>query len=260
MILACNVGNTNIKLGLFAGEQLVHNWRLSTVHSRTADEHSILLRQMFLGAGLNTAVVEAMVVCSVVPPLRRSLEETCRRLFGLQPLFVEPGVKTGLTIRVDNPGEVGADRIVNAVAGFELYGGPLVIVDLGTATTFGAVSQKGEFLGGAIAPGIGIATEALFRWASKLPRVGIAGPPSVIGKNTVHSMQAGILYGFVGQVDGVVARMKKELGPARVIATGGFAGLIAGETSIIDQVDPFLTLTGLRIIHERSRGGWRETC
>ena len=260
MILTCNVGNTDIKLGLFAGEKLAYHWRLSTVRSRTADEHGILWRRLFLDAGLKTAAVEAVVICSVVPPLRRSLAETCRRLFGLEAMFVEAGVRTGLAIRVDNPAEVGADRIVNAVAGFTLYGGPLVIVDLGTATTFGALSKRGEFLGGAIAPGIGISTEALFRRASRLPRVDLARRPSVIGKDTVSAMQAGILYGFVGQVEGMAARMKKELGPARVVATGGFAGLIAAETSTIDIVDPFLTMTGLRIIYERSRADRRKTC
>ncbi|MDA8337586.1 MAG: type III pantothenate kinase [Peptococcaceae bacterium] len=260
MILTCNVGNTNIKLGLFAGETLVRDWRLTTDSARTADERGLLWRRLFLDAGLATTTVKAAVICSVVPPLQSSLEETCRRYFGLEPLFVGPGVKTGLSIRVDNPGEVGTDRIVNAVAGFELYGGPLVIVDLGTATTFGAVSQRGEFLGGAIAPGIGIAAEALFRWASKLPRVEICRPPAVIGKNTVHSMQAGILYGAVGLVEGILARMKEELGPARVIATGGFAGMIAAETAAIDRVEPFLTLTGLRIIYERNRGVRRQTC
>lgn len=260
MILACDVGNTNIVMGLFEGEKLVRDWRLATVHSRTADEHGILMRQLFLGAGLEMTSVRAVVISSVVPPLRQPLEQTFLRYFGLKPMVIEPGVKTGLVIRLDNPREVGADRIVNAVAGYELYGGPLVIVDFGTATTFCAISSKGEYLGGAIAPGIGIATEALFMRASKLPRVDITRPPSVIGKNTVHSMQAGILYGFVGQVEGLVVRMRKELGPAKVIATGGLAELIAGETATIDLVDPFLTLTGLRIIYERNLAAERKTC
>jgi len=261
MILACDVGNTNIVLGLFQGDQLVQNWRVATVHSRTADEHGILWRQLFLGSGLELGVVEAVVISSVVPPLEQSLEEACARYFGLKPLTIEPGVKTGMPIRIDNPREVGADRIVNAVAAFELYGGPLVIVDFGTATTYCAVSKKGEYLGGAIAPGIGISTEALFLRASKLPRVDITRPPSVIGRNTVHAMQSGILYGFVGQVDGIVGRMKRELGPGtRVIATGGLAELIAGQTGSIDRVDPFLTLTGLRLIYERNRETDRKTC
>jgi type III pantothenate kinase len=247
-------------LGLFDGEQLVRDWRLATVRSRTADEYGILMRELFLGAGLEMAQVEAVVISSVVPPLQQPMEQTFTRYFGVKPLVIEPGVKTGLGIRVDNPHEVGADRIVNAVAAFELYGGPLVIVDFGTATTFCAVSKKGEYLGGAIAPGIGISTEALFMRASKLPRVDISRPPSVIGKNTVQSMQAGILYGFVGQVDGVVGRIKKELGNAKVIATGGLAELIAGETASIDRVDPFLTLNGLRIIYERNRAADRKTC
>ncbi|HUW66030.1 MAG TPA: type III pantothenate kinase [Spirochaetia bacterium] len=259
MILACDVGNTNIVLGLFEGEKLVHNWSVATVHSRTADEHGILWRQLFYGVGLETALVDAVVMSSVVPPLQQSLEETFLRYFRLKPLVIEPGVKTGMPLRVDNPREVGADRIVNAVAAFHLYGGPLVIVDFGTATTFCALSKKGEYLGGAIAPGIGISTDALFLQASKLPRVDITRPPSVIGKNTVHAMQAGILYGFMGQVEGVVGRMKKELGAARVIATGGLAELIAGETSIIDRVDPFLTLTGLRLIFERNHDPDRKT-
>jgi len=254
MILACDVGNTNIVLGLFDGPKLIRDWRLATLYSRTADEHGILMRQLFLGAGLDMGDVEAVAMSSVAPPLTQPLEETFLRYFGVKPLVVEPGVKTGLSIRVDNPHEVGADRIVNAVAGFELYGGPLVIVDFGTATTFCAISKKGEYLGGAIAPGIGISTEALFMRASKLPRVEITRPPAVIGKNTVCAMQAGIVYGFVGQVDGVVGRMKKELGNARVVATGDLADLIARETSTIDLVDPFLTLNGLRIIYERNRG------
>lgn len=254
MLLVFDVGNTNIVLGVYKEKELLEHWRLSTLPYRTADEYGMLLRNLLNSAGIAMDAIKDVVVSSVVPPLMFSLEQMTQKYFGAVPLVVGPGIKTGLAIRYDNPREVGADRIVNAVAGYELYGGPLIIVDFGTATTFCAISAKGEYLGGAITPGIGISTEALFIQAAKLPRVEFIRPPSVIGKNTVHSIQAGIVYGFAGQVDEIVRRMKRELGgSAFVLATGGLAELIARESGTIDRVDLLLTLAGLRIVYERNR-------
>ncbi|MBF7082810.1 type III pantothenate kinase [Desulfallas sp. Bu1-1] len=253
MILVFDVGNTNIVLGVFQGRELVENWRLSTARHRTADEYGMLLRDLFAASNLSMTGIKAVVLSSVVPPINTTLETTCRKYFGVTPLTVGPGIKTGISIKYENPREVGADRIVNAVAGYEQYGGPLIIVDFGTATTFCAISEKGEYLGGAIAPGIGISTEALFARAAKLPRVELVKPPTVIGKNTINSMQSGIVYGFVGQVNEIVRRIKREMaGDPMVVATGGLAELIAGETPVIDKVDKYLTLHGLRIIYERN--------
>lgn len=253
MLLAVDVGNTNIVLGVFNEEHLAASWRVSTNRRQTGDEYGVLFRSLISQSGINDTRISGMIVSSVVPPLMTPLAEAGRRYFGLEPLFVGPGVKTGLNILTENPREVGADRIVNAVAGIALYGTPLIIVDFGTATTFDAISERGEYLGGAIAPGIHISTEALFQHAAKLQRVDLVKPKRVIGRDTVSSMQSGIIYGFVGQVDGVVKRMAREfVQKPKIIATGGLAHLIAGESETLETVNPLLTLEGLKIIYRRN--------
>ncbi len=254
MVLVVDVGNTHIVLGVFDGKKLLASWRLGTNKERTSDELGMLILGLFNHEKLSVDKVEAVVVASVVPPIMYTLEHAIKKYINSQPMIIGPGTKTGINIRYQNPKEVGADRIVNAVAGFELYGGPLIIVDMGTATTFCAISEKGEYLGGVICPGMKISAEALYQKAAKLPRIDLVKPESVIGKNTVSSMQAGVFYGYVGQVDYIVNRIKREMGEdnIRVIATGGLSRLIAEESMTINDVNPTLTLECLRLIYERN--------
>lgn len=254
MLLVIDVGNTNMVLGVYKDTELLDHWRISTDRQRTTDEYGVLIRELFYLNDFRADDINAIIISSVVPPVVPTLERMCQRYFGLSPLLIGPGVKTGMDIRYDNPREVGADRIVNAVAAYEKYGGPVIIVDFGTATTFCAVDAKGVYLGGSICPGIGISTEALVQRTAKLPRIELKRTDSVICRNTIESMQAGVFYGFVGQVEGIVSRMRRELDmSARVVATGGLAVVIAPATKAIDVVEPMLTLDGLRIIYERNR-------
>ena len=274
MLLALDVGNTNTVLGLYkigpggangkpvglGKDGLVASWRVSTHRTQTADEYGVFFVNLFNLNGLSTKDVHYIIISSVVPPIESTLEEVCENYFHLKPLFVEPGIKTGMPVLVDNPSELGADRLVNAIAAFEKYGGPTIVVDFGTATTFDVVSRRGEYLGGLISPGLGISADALFSRAARLGRVDIRRPAKVIGTNTVSHIQSGLYYGYIGLTDGILERMIAEMaadsGDAtvpKIIATGGLAGMIAGDSRYIETIDDLLTLDGLRLVFERNR-------
>lgn len=258
MVLVMDVGNTNIVLGIYDGKNLIADWRLSTDSKRSADEYGIMVADLFKINNIHIEDIEGVIISSVVPNTMYSLERMVKKYFGTDPIIVGPGVKTGINIKYDNPKEVGADRIVNAVAVHEIYNKASIIIDFGTATTFCAITQNGDYLGGTICPGIKISAEALFEKAAKLPRIELVKTEKIICKNTVSSMQSGIVYGYIGQVEYIVDRMKKEMKEAGeeepfVIATGGLAKLIAEESNYVDKIDPYLTIEGLKIIYEKNR-------
>ena len=254
MLLVFDIGNTNMVLGVYDGDNLVRDWRINTDLNKTSDEYGVLIKSLFDASNISLSVVDAIIVSSVVPAVMHSLENFCRKYCNISPMVVGPGIKTGLNIKYEDPKMVGAARIVNAVAAISKYNCPVIIIDFGTATTYCAVSKKGEYIGGAISPGMKISSEALFQKASKLPRVELVTPETVICKDTVSAMQAGIIYGYAGQVEKIVGLMKKELKDEEtlVIATGGLANMISQETNAIDVIDPNLTLEGLRIIYEKN--------
>jgi type III pantothenate kinase len=255
MVFVIDVGNTHMVMGVYDKEELLMSWRMGTDWEKTSDEIGMFIMSLFKHENIDEKQIENVIISSVVPPIMYSLEHAIRKYFKKEPLVVGPGIKTGINIKTDNPREVGADRIVNAVAAFEIYGGPLIIIDMGTATTFCAISSKGEYIGGVICPGMKISAEALFQRAAKLPRIDLVKPQNIIGKNTVNSMQSGIVYGYIGQVDYIVNRMKQEMAEdsITVIATGGLARLIAEESKTINHINTRLTLEGLRIIYNRNK-------
>ena len=260
MLLTLDVGNTNTVLGLYRlnSDELITHWRISTLRTQTADEYGVLFLNLFSMRKVEASGVSSIIISSVVPPLESTLRQMCERYFNLKPMFVEPGIKTGMPILVDNPAELGADRLVNGVAAFARYGGPCIVVDFGTATTFDVISAKGEYLGGVIAPGLAISAEALFARAARLSRVDVKKPAKVVGTNTVAHLQSGLYYGYIGLVDGILERMLQEIktpdsSTPKIIATGGLARLVADDSRFIETIDDMLTLDGLRLIYERNR-------
>lgn len=260
MLLVLDIGNTNIAMGAYEGKELCKHWRISTDRQKTGDEYGMLINSLFQYQGIEMADIHAIIISSVVPPLVVPFIKMCERYFHLRPLIVGPGIKTGIRLNYENPCSIGADRIVNVVGAYEQYGGPLIVIDIGTATTFDVVAKNGDFLGGVIAPGIGTSSEALFQRAAQLPRIELVPPKNIICRNTIQGMQAGIIFGYVGQIDEIARRIKRELREngveeVKVIATGGLARMIAKESATIDKIDHFLTLTGLRVLYERNQKG-----
>lgn len=255
MILVFDVGNTNIVLGVFEGVDLKYFWRISTDKNKTSDEYGMIIDQLFKYNGLNLLDIKAVVISSVVPTLMYSLQAMSIKYCGKEPLIVGPGIKTGINVKINNPKELGADRIVNAVCGYEKYGGPLIIVDFGTATTFCAITENGDYLGGVITPGIKISSDALSQRTAKLPKVELVKPQNVIGRDTISSIQSGIIFGYAGMVDAIVNRIKEEMlvDVSKVIATGGLSSLISSESKTITHIDKLLTLEGLRLIYEKNK-------
>ncbi len=256
MLLVIDIGNSNIVMGTYEGKNLMKHWRISTDRQKTGDEYGMLINDLFRYQGVNLSDVADIIISSVVPPLVVPFVKMCERYFKIHPLVVGPGIKTGIKLNYENPRTIGADRIVNVVGAFENYGGPLIVIDIGTATTFDVVSDTGDFLGGVIAPGIMASAESLFSSTAKLPRIELVTPKNIICRNTISGMQAGIIFGYVGQIDEIVKRIRKEMGEswkAKVIATGGLAKMLAKESATIDETDHFLTLSGLRALYERNR-------
>jgi len=256
MLLAMNVNNTNTAVGLYTGDKWVANWRIKTDQAKQPDEYAMILRNLFLHNELNWSDVTGVALASVVPPLTANFVDLCQRYFHLEPLLVTHKINTGIKIFIDHPAEAGADRILNAMAARELYGSPCIVVDFGTATTFDAVSREGDYIGGAIAPGLGIAADALFSRTAKLPRIELVPPPAAIGRNTIHAMQSGLIFGYLGLVEGMVNRFRTELGGrTKVVATGGMAPILAQQTDIFETIDQMLTLNGLRLIYDLNHKG-----
>ena len=256
MLLVIDIGNSNIVMGTYEGKELMKHWRISTDRQKTGDEYGMLINDLFRYQGINLSDVADIIISSVVPPLVVPIVKMCERYFKIHPLVVGPGIKTGIKLNYENPRAIGADRIVNAVGAFENYGGPLIVIDIGTATTFDVVAENGDFMGGVIAPGINASAESLFSSTAKLPRIELIPPKNVIGRNTISCMQSGIIYGYVGQIDAIVGRIRAEMGKdwnAKVIATGGLARMIYKESKTIDKIDHFLTLSGLRALYERNK-------
>ncbi|WP_196594565.1 type III pantothenate kinase [Pectinatus sottacetonis] len=254
MLLVFDIGNSNIVLGTYEGKKLLRHWRISTDRQKTGDEYGMLINELFRFHGISMSDITDIIISSVVPPLVVPIIKMCQRYFKVKPLVVGPGIKTGIKLKYENPRDIGADRIVNVIGAYEQYGGPIIVIDIGTATTLDVVADNGDFLGGAIAPGIGISTEALFQRAAKLPRIELVTPKSVICHNTINGIQAGIILGAVGQIDGIVNRMKQEMNMnMKVVATGGLANMISRESKTINKTDHFLTLTGLRVLYERNK-------